>query len=138
MHTTFDRTKTLQELENDDWGESTFNSYLVTTVHALRRKPLNEFTVEDLRLMISQEVGLAHLVPLAIEQLAENPLAAGDFYRGDLLLSVLGVQLEFWREHQDLWWEVEKIVFEVESLRQWVDDTFMPAAEVFRRARKDR
>jgi hypothetical protein len=32
--------KSLQELERADWGEPTYDSYLVTTVHRLRRVPL--------------------------------------------------------------------------------------------------
>jgi hypothetical protein len=41
MDVGFDRTKCLQELEHDDWGEPTFSSHLVTTCHRLRRKPLS-------------------------------------------------------------------------------------------------
>ena len=53
----FDRTKSLQELERHDLGEPPYGSYLVTTVHRLRRKPLADFTVEDLRIMIGQGIG---------------------------------------------------------------------------------
>jgi hypothetical protein len=62
-----ERSKTLQELEGQDWGDSDFPSYLVRTCHALRRKPLRDFTVEDLRIMIGQNIGLNYLMPLAIE-----------------------------------------------------------------------
>jgi hypothetical protein len=41
--------KTLDELEGVVWGEPTFDSYLVTTCHRLRTKPVDEFSVEDLR-----------------------------------------------------------------------------------------
>ena len=44
--------KSLQELEAKDWGEQAYDSYLVTTIHRLRRVPLREFSVEDLRIMI--------------------------------------------------------------------------------------
>ena len=57
--------KTLDELEGVAWGEPTFDSYLVTTCHRLRTKPVDEFSVEDLRIMIGQQIGLPHLVPLA-------------------------------------------------------------------------
>src|SRR6266513_2042283 len=97
MDTIFDRTKTLEQLENSDWSEPEYDSYLVTTMYRLRRKPLNEFTVEDLRIMIGQHIGLRYLIPFAIERLSEDPLVAGDFYRGDLLKNVLSVQPDFWR-----------------------------------------
>ena len=97
------RNKTLQELENQDWGDgSYFPSHLVLTTHALRRKPLREFTVEDLRIMIGQNMSLEYLVPLAIEQLLHNPLAAGDFYEGDLLKNVLSVEADFWQKYPEL------------------------------------
>jgi CDI immunity proteins len=85
------RNKTLQELEEQDWGEPPFPSYLVRTCHALRRKPLRDFTVEDLRIMIGQNFSLNYLIPLAIEQLRRDPLVAGDYYPGDLLGAVLNL-----------------------------------------------
>ncbi|WP_136658755.1 contact-dependent growth inhibition system immunity protein [Nitratireductor sp. XY-223] len=82
-------SKTLEELEGDDWGEAEDGSPLVQTCHALRRKPLDQFSTEDLRVMIGQDIGLYHLLPRAIDVLRENPLASGDLYEGDLLVSVL-------------------------------------------------
>lgn len=84
---------TLEQLENDDWGEPEFSSHLVTTCHHLRRKPLDDFAAEDLRIMIGQNFSLDHLVPRAITLLRINPLASGDFYEGDLLQSVIKCDL---------------------------------------------
>ena len=64
--------KSLEELEASDWGEPTYDSYLVTTIHRLRRVPLRQFSVEDLRIMIGQDIGLQYLVPLALEHLRKN------------------------------------------------------------------
>jgi hypothetical protein len=52
--------------------------------------------------MIGQNHGLEYLVPLAIEQLQEDPLAEGAYFPGDLLVSVLGGKAEFWRAHPGL------------------------------------
>jgi hypothetical protein len=104
------RTKTLQELEEHDWGEPNFPSHLVTTCHALRRTPLREFTVEDLRIMIGQNIGLKYLVPLAIEQLRRDPLVAGDYYPGDLLEAVLRAESGFWQGYPHLRRAVQEIV----------------------------
>jgi hypothetical protein len=82
--------KTLDQLEGVIWGEPTFDSYLVTTCHRLRTKSVDEFSVEDLRIMIGQQIGLPHLVPLAVAALERDPLAEGDYYRGDLLANVIG------------------------------------------------
>jgi CDI immunity proteins len=101
--------KSLQELEHKDWGEPTHDSCLVTTIHRLRRVPLRQFSVEDLRVMIGQNIGLQYLVPLAIEQLRRHPLAQGDFYPGDLLKMVLGADAKFWQNHPEWHKEVEEI-----------------------------
>ena len=93
--------KTLEELEQLAWGEQTFDSYLVTTCHRLRKKPVDEFTVEDLRIMIGQKFGLQHLLPRAIEVLEGEPLAGGDFYPGDLLANVIACD-NWLQEHPDL------------------------------------
>ena len=56
-----DRRKTLTELEGKDWGPPTFESHLVTTIYQLRHKPLDAFTVENLRIMIGQNIALEWL-----------------------------------------------------------------------------
>lgn len=137
MNITFDTTKTLEQLENSDWGEPDFDSYLVTTMYRLRRKPLNEFTVEDLRIMIGQQTGLRYLLPLAIQQLGQDPLVAGDFYRGDLLKNVLGIEPGFWKDHPELYWEVHEILGETEILRDTITEQLLPAGELFRAGRPD-
>jgi hypothetical protein len=94
--------QTLDQLEGCAWGPPTFGSHLVTTCHGLRTKPIGEFTVEDLRIMIGQDIGSLFLVPLALERLKQAPLAEGDFFPGDLLCSVLRLPADFWKRHSDL------------------------------------
>lgn len=83
---------TLEELEQYVWPEPEGRTYLISTCHRLRRKPIDDFTIEDFRIMISQKIGLRHLIPRALDILAISPSAAGDFYPGDLLCSVLGAK----------------------------------------------
>src|SRR5438874_13777906 len=97
--------KSLQELEGSDWGEPKYDSYLVRTMHRLRRVPLREFNVEDLRIMIGQNIGLKYLIPLAFEKLGKNALAEGDYYAGDLLKAVLTVRPDVWQQHPE--WRIE-------------------------------
>jgi len=105
-----ERHKSLQDLEGVDWGEPTFPSHLVTTCHRLHRTPLQDFTVEDLRIMIGQQMGLPYLVPLALEHLRVNPFVSGDFYPGDLLKVVMLVAPAFWQTHPDLWYDADDII----------------------------
>ena len=48
---------TLEELEGEVWGEPEFDSHLVSTCHQLRKRPIEDFTTEDLRIMIGKRKG---------------------------------------------------------------------------------
>ena len=93
------QTQTLEEIEKQDWGEPSHDSYLVRTIHALRRRPIGDFTVEDLRISIGQQMGIEHLMPLALDHLEVDPFARGDFYRGDLLKVVMEAEPGYWLTH---------------------------------------
>jgi hypothetical protein len=105
----FNRDKTLEELEGLSFAESEFASSLIEKAQRLYGQPLSVFTVEDLRLMIGQGLGLRFLIPLAVEELERNPLVGGDYHPGDLLLAVLRVRNDFWKEHQELYWRVSEL-----------------------------
>jgi hypothetical protein len=98
---TIDRRLTLTQLENEDWGPPPWQSSVVLGVHRLRHKPLGEFTVEDLRLMIGQRISLNYLMPLALKRLQDDPLAEGSLYAGDLLCAVLEAGSDYWRSHPE-------------------------------------
>lgn len=92
----FDTSKSLEELEhNADIGR---RSILVARGNPMRKKPLKDLSVYDLRLMIGQNSSLKFLVPLAIQHLHMNALIKGDAYEGDLLNAVLTVEKKFWVE----------------------------------------
>jgi len=90
--------KTLQELERSDWGEPTFDSHLVHTIHQIRRVPLTDWTPEDFRIAIGQKMSLPILLPLAFNLLENEPLVSGDYYEGDLLVQVLSCRDEIVRD----------------------------------------
>jgi contact-dependent growth inhibition (CDI) system CdiI-like immunity protein len=137
----FDRTKTLEELESEDWGEPNFGSHVVTECHRLRRVALCEFTAENLRIMIGQQIGLEYLIPLALERLREDPFAEGDFYRGDLLENVLRADSRFLVGHPDYRRGIAEIVSRafssLESLekfeRQTTEKALREAYDIFER-----
>lgn len=59
------------------------------TVHDLRDIPVADLTVENLRTLLSQRVGVDVLTPMVLDILDADPLAGGDFYPGDLLTVLL-------------------------------------------------
>ena len=96
------RGKTLEQLEKNVWGNPEFSSHVVIRCHQLRKTTLDRFTIEDLRLMIGQQLGLMYLVPLAIEALKEDLFIECDYYPGDLLKMVLDIDTIFWKENKQL------------------------------------
>lgn len=97
------KSKTLEQLLNRKVNlmRQEENSYLIVTCNNLYKKEINLFEVEDLRIMISQNIGLQYLVPLAFEVLEQNIFAEGDFYEGDLLKSVLTSDRNYWLSETD-------------------------------------
>ena len=104
------KEKTLEDLEKDYWGEPTIDSHLVKSCHRLRKKPIKDFEIEDLRLMIGQNIGLKFLIPVALDKLSQNILAEGDFYEGDLLKSVLTCKKEFWISEKEMTQDLKSII----------------------------
>jgi len=95
------RERSLEELlplDPQPGGES----HVASETRRLRRVPLKELRIEDLRFLIEQGVGLPFLMPMAIAQLEAHPLAAGDLHPGDLLKQVIGVDEPFWVARRDL------------------------------------
>ncbi len=104
-----DRNKSLQQLDGHEWGEPPYHSCVVTECHRLRRVPLRDFTAENLRILIGQQIGLPYLIPVALVLLRADPFTAGDYYEGDVLVSLLRVEAAFWHEHPELRGQAEEI-----------------------------
>ena len=118
-----DRRKSLQEIEYRDWGEpADSDTSLVSRCLRLRRKPLDQYTVEDLRLMVGQQISLSILVPLAVERLEVEPLAEGCFYPGDLLESVFRADEAFWASHPDSCERIRRVVRRIRDALPSLDD----------------
>jgi len=95
-------TRTLDTVDPPAWGPAPPDASAVTKrCHELRSKPLTDFTVEDLRIMIGQQLSLGQLLSIAFERLQADPLAEGDCYPGDLLASSLRVDGAFWEQFPD-------------------------------------
>lgn len=128
--------RTLTQLENEDWGDPTYDSHLVTTCHKLRHKPLSDFSTEDLRIMIGQDISLEYLMPIALKLLKNKPLAKGDYFPGDLLCSVLRASSEYYDANPNHRSEAESLA--KRALRIVKDDktvrkALLEAQEIFSR-----
>jgi contact-dependent growth inhibition (CDI) system CdiI-like immunity protein len=79
---------TIESLEGKVWPEPEWQSGLVLTAHALRKKPLDEHSPNDLRVAFNEDIGTQFLKARVLEVLAESP-TAGDLFDGDLIRSVM-------------------------------------------------
>ncbi|MFM5981241.1 MAG: contact-dependent growth inhibition system immunity protein [Sphaerospermopsis kisseleviana] len=103
--------KSLEQLEANYWGESPEDApRLVKECYKLRKKPIHALDTEEIRILISQEIGLNYVMPLAIKSLEKDILVAGDFYPGDLLLALLRIDSKTWGNHELLRQELKKII----------------------------
>ncbi len=94
---------TIEDREGERWPSPPPDaSPMVRRCHELRRMPLRQLSVEDLRVLISQNVGLATTLPMALGMLRDRPLLEGDLYPGDLLVAVLRRPTDDWRGNRTL------------------------------------
>ena len=107
---TVDVPWSLEELEGKKWPLAPVATSLVDKVQKLRRKPLREYTSDDLRLMIAQKEGLFYLMPLAMHRLKVKPLLEAFYYPGDLLCAVLEAPLTYWQHEPSLHADVSETV----------------------------
>lgn len=100
------KNKTLESLEKKVWPELSEldkQDWLMVECNTLRKKPLKDFSIENLREMIGQDIGLEFLIPLAIDNLTNDITLKGECYIGDLLNAVLKSETEYWEENMNNW-----------------------------------
>ncbi|MCS7478126.1 contact-dependent growth inhibition system immunity protein [Umezawaea endophytica] len=103
---------------------------LMRTVYELRRRPIGTLQPEDLRVLVGQQVGLDVLVPRTVTLLEQNPLLEGDYYPGDVLVSVLRLPSTYWSANPAQRTAVEAILTTLDH----PDSSIRSAIRTFREA----
>lgn len=104
-------SKSLEQLENDYWKEeSPFPTGLIQRCFEYRKIRLSDLTNEQIRLLISQKIGLEFLIEIALKKLKENVIVQGDLYKGDLLDAVSKIPTDFWNKKQSEFQTFKNIV----------------------------
>ena len=117
-----DHSKSLQELENDNWGEpADAPTGLIRRCLTLRRVPIGELSAEDCRLLLGQKMSPLFLVPIALHFLDDFPIIESEPVPTALLETLLNLPSEFWERHQDLWMEVCGITGRVRGLHDEIE-----------------
>lgn len=103
-------SKSIEQLEREVWKHNIFPTLLVEKCHAYRKIQINKLSIEQTRLLIGQKIGVKFLLPKAISFLQDDLLSEGDFYPGDLLVAVLSLTDEDWKENEELRNELRKLI----------------------------
>jgi contact-dependent growth inhibition (CDI) system CdiI-like immunity protein len=94
-------TKSIEQLEKDVWkNPSEFPTDLIEKCYRYRKISIAELTDQQIRVLISQQIGTEYLIGVALKKLDWNILTDCEFYEGDLLFAVSGLPPEFWKENQ--------------------------------------
>lgn len=134
-----DLSRSLTQLEGNDWGPPKYGSHLVTECHRLRHVPLRDLGNEDLRLLIGQAIGLEHLLPIAMNVLRSDPWAEGHMYPGDLLNAVANVPEAYWSDHPHMVLQFQGILDEIERRQRFFSEEILPAwHSLFKRGTNER
>ena len=118
-------SKSLQDLEGP-LDHSDDPSYLASECRRLYEEPIAKLTTENLRVLIGQEIGLKHLIPVALDILDNNPLAGGKLYSGDLLQSVVSAPDDFWASNSVLNNRLVELKIEIEALAKTINEDIVP------------
>lgn len=120
-------SKSLEELENRRWCKPDFDSKLANECQRLWMVPISQLSVENLRMLIGQKIGLEFLVPVALDVLARNPLAEGSMYKGDLLASIAAIPDNFWANHPELNNQVVEIRNDLDIIIGTITEELVPS-----------
>ncbi|SFY17705.1 contact-dependent growth inhibition system immunity protein [Streptomyces atratus] len=134
MSSPIDREMSLAELEGQKWPDPPPDStYLVKSIHALRSRPIGSLTVEEMRRLIGQDVGLPWLLPMAVEILRNTAHAEeiGGFYDDDLLSAVLTRSRETWLTMPDLAQEVKDVLAILKDVSLYIEPEIEQFMSVF-------
>ncbi|OQP50271.1 hypothetical protein A4H97_00020 [Niastella yeongjuensis] len=115
-------TKSIEQLENDYWKEFDFPTGLVERCFRYRKIPIGNLTPEQLRTLISQQIGLKYLIPLSLDILKQNILTEADLYEGDLLASILSVDPSFWGQYPAIKLDMQQLILLEKGSIEQCDD----------------
>ncbi|WP_413664866.1 contact-dependent growth inhibition system immunity protein [Microbulbifer sp. CNSA002] len=118
-------SRSLEELEGSIQS-SVFQSHLAVKCQRLYKLPLCDLSVENLRMLVGQKLGLKYTVPLALDMLEQNPMVSGGMYEGDLLVNVAKLNANFWSSNPELNNRLVEIKIQLETLAETINNELLP------------
>ena len=66
--------------------------------------------IELIETLLSNESACEEVILIAIQELEKNMFVKAKFYEGDLLMTILGVEEEYWKHNPKQWKSLIKIL----------------------------
>lgn len=121
----------IEDISLDDiegsYDSGGIESGLVKKCSLARAKKISSLSLNDIRILISQGMGLKYILPIAISHLEREPLIFADLYKGDLLVAVLTTPEKFWLENVDLNNRVVEIGIDIRDIYETLAEHIIPA-----------
>ena len=114
--------KSIEQLESDYWKDIKFPSELVKKCFDFRKIPIKNLSIGQVRLLLGQKIGVEYLLPKAVNFLRVDILAEGDYYPGDLLTFILGLNESDWNGNRELQQELESLLAANKSKLEFCND----------------
>lgn len=96
------RGSSLHDLDGADQREVERISLLARTLRIHRRTPIEELGTEAIRFLLEEGKSSGVLLRVAMERLERDPFQGGDFYPGDLLVTLLRQPEAIWSSAPEL------------------------------------
>jgi hypothetical protein len=97
-----DETKSIDQLQFTSQRDQASPAGIASRCHQYMEVPIKDLSKEQVRLLLSHDVGTIFLLDKTIRILEEDILADGDFYPGDLLSALLNVNKVYWKNSPEL------------------------------------
>ena len=105
---------------------TSLNSALIIKEMVAREKTLNDLSTEEIRTLLSKEIALNYIVPLSLNILEKEPLISASLYKGDLIMSLLSINANFWKTNFELNHRFSEIKSEIQVLHKTISEKIMP------------
>lgn len=110
MEPDFDIHRTLAQLDPETWQSDALDPEWYDIGGRLSVKAVRRLSPADLHWLIGHQLSLPFTVVLAMPLLSEDPFLAAGAHPGDLLTTVLEVDIRYWQAHYDHWVDMAGIL----------------------------
>ncbi|WP_420549752.1 contact-dependent growth inhibition system immunity protein [Curvivirga sp.] len=119
-----------------DTEKVVFSSDLARKCDDAKRKKIKDLSASEIRLLISQKIGLKYLIPIAVEILEQDILIETEYYKGDLAVALFECNVENLDLDKETKTKIWEIAIELNTLSRTISEDILPllpeAAKLFK------